>query len=466
MAGAGTIIITGATSPLATAIIRLLVEEYPSYTLILTSRNTQRIKIPTPRASTSLNPSPSLNNMPLSVPGNNNTTTTTILTKRLDLSSLTSVHDFATTIATDIQIGLLPPLSGIICCAHYNGSRRRATTLRKRSMNNSYDRRDEEESTVTDDGYERIFQVNYISHVALVMRLLGNFRRDGGRVVLFGDEDGFERGNERNRSLGYFPDVPDDLNTLVDVNEGEGDLESEMEMELGSECEWEWDIPDHKQKKTKKKKEKKTTKKDHIARGVQQYTTSRQATVMWMHALNRHLEEDLALGAITAAAVNINPGIRTETGTGSRIGRGSRDLSHSDSASGALRLGLNANTNTNTSFPLSIGVITNCITRPLISLARRFLEGNTRRPRAIKTAEAATDIVCLATNTICPFEGGYFDLKDKDTLGIVRGDGSSSSWNSLDHDEGERREEALWNKTLEWAGVSDANTALKVQFEG
>ncbi|KAL4941939.1 hypothetical protein BDV06DRAFT_222635 [Aspergillus oleicola] len=442
----GTIIITGSTTPLATAIIDLLLTEYPTYTLILTSRNPARIKVPTQTQTP-------ISDLEL---GSNTTTETNILTKRLDLSSLTSVHDFATTVATDIQIGLLPPLSGIICAAYHCDSRKRKTTLKKRSMDTrvkmNMSRAHEEKRKDTEDGYGRTFQVNYIAHAALIMRLLGNFRRDGGRVVLFGDEDGFEI----NGASGYLSGIPDNLDTLVEVDDfGEGEMEFEFELGMESECEWEWEAQ-HRGEDKKRGRRMKTTavvkgpKEDCMAREKQQYATSKQATVMWMHALNRHLEEDLALGAITAAAVNVNPGIKSET----------RALGHLNSNS--FSRGLRQSANFSAKSLLSLKVLAQCLTRPFLHLGRQFVSPNIKRPLTI--GDAATDIVGLATNTISPFEGGYFDLKDRETLGIVRADVGSSWWNSFDLGEDERREEALWNKTLEWAGVSDRNTGLKVEY--
>ena len=39
--------------------------------------------------------------------------------RKLDLARLSSVHDFASTIATEITDGRLPPLTSIICNAYY-----------------------------------------------------------------------------------------------------------------------------------------------------------------------------------------------------------------------------------------------------------------------------------------------------------------------------------------------------------
>ncbi|KAL4914354.1 hypothetical protein BDW62DRAFT_204745 [Aspergillus aurantiobrunneus] len=369
----GTIIITGATSPLAKHIIQLLASRCRAYTLILTSRDPQKISIPTGTP----------------------TSTDRIITKNLGLNSLSSVHDFATTIATDIQIGLLPPLSSIICTAsHWN--------LRKpkpKKRNKNKDEENEIESEITDDGYERTFQVNHIAHATLVLRLLAHFsREEGGKIVLL-DDGGCEHwrmlGISR-RDMDIYPRaLPDDLDFLV-----------------------------------KQETESQVTK-NHITRGLQRYATSKLAMVTWMHALNRHLEEDIALNSISAVAVN--PGTLTDS-----------DF-------------LRANT------PFSLKFKSLFITRPFLYFLRHLTCADSTRTATMRTcAEAAVDIVQLATNTT-PGQSGCVTLGD--TLG--RTDLSSSPMAasfSLDEDEDEMRQEALWAKTLEWAKISDANTALKVEY--
>lgn len=52
---------------------------------------------------------------------------------------------------------------------------------------------------MTEDGHEKTMQVTNLSHVALILRLLGCFRPEGGRIVLFSsdvhepDKNGFEK---------------------------------------------------------------------------------------------------------------------------------------------------------------------------------------------------------------------------------------------------------------------------------
>ncbi|KAL2834989.1 NAD(P)-binding protein [Aspergillus cavernicola] len=279
--------------------------------------------------------------------------------RKLDLADLSAVHAFATTIISDIQTGKLPPLTSIVCNAFY------------------WNLRSKPEST--DDGYEKTFQVNHIAHAALVLRLLGHFDRvSGGRVVLFSSDAHWPGKNGLEK---YPPKIPegDDLETLVKP-------------------------PAHAEAKS-----------DHMGRGFQRYATSKLAIVMWMYALNRHLEADLALNKITAVAVN--PGNLTD--------------------SRALRV--------NT--PPLLTIMSLFVIRPFLFLLRRFVD-----PTMRTSAEAAADIVEFATrshsNTDSPEDRtvGYYTLGNKDI----------SSPDSLD----EAKQEALWAKTLQWARISSEDMAL------
>ena len=146
---AGTIIITGANGSLAIPAVQHLLANYPNHTLVLTVRNTSDAGVTTnglrwlikqfPEADSSI--------------------------RELDLANLLAVHDSATTIATEMDDGKVLPLASIVCNAYYCN-----TTGEVES---------------TSDGYEKTFQVTYIAHTALVLRLLGSFRSSGGRIVLF-----------------------------------------------------------------------------------------------------------------------------------------------------------------------------------------------------------------------------------------------------------------------------------------
>ncbi|KAL4787282.1 hypothetical protein BJX76DRAFT_354230 [Aspergillus varians] len=208
----GTILITGANSSLATKTIKLLHTKHPNYTLLLTACSPQTITIDQPKSKPNPYPNPN------------------IITRKLDLSSLPAVHAFATTIATEIQTGKLPPLSSIIATASYWNLRT--------------------EPELTADGYEKTFQINHIAHAALILRLLGYFDREsGGHVVLFSCDAHWpgKCGLER-----YLPAIPEVLDELVHMND--------KPMELGA--------------------AKAKAKADHLGRGFQRYANSKLAVVM------------------------------------------------------------------------------------------------------------------------------------------------------------------------------------------
>ncbi|KAL2847881.1 hypothetical protein BJX68DRAFT_267812 [Aspergillus pseudodeflectus] len=322
----GTIIITGANGSLATPATELLLSKYPDYTLILTGRNPETIRTTKAAKNVSI--------------------------RKLDLSDLSAVHEFATSIASEIQAGTLPPLASIICNAYYWNLRSAPET--------------------TTDGLERTFQINHIAHATLVLRLLGQFDREaGGRVVLFSSDAHWPGKNGLEKIP---PAIPDDLTALV--------------------------VPEQDEKA------------DVMGRGFQRYANSKLVIVMWMYALNRHLKADLALNKITAVAVN--PGNLAD--------------------SRALRV--------NT--PVFLKIISFLIIRPFLFLLRRFSD-----PTMRSCTEAAADIVEFATNTARPGERGYYTLSHKD----------ESSPDSLD----QAKQDALWSKTIEWAGITGENTALKIE---
>ncbi|KAL5000673.1 hypothetical protein BDV10DRAFT_192710 [Aspergillus recurvatus] len=415
----GTILITGATSSLATRIIHLLLTNYSSsqqdpglvekgheYTLLLTSRNPSRIKLRLPKLSSN--------------------TSISIRIKELDLSNLSSVHNFATAISTDIQSGKLPRLTSIFCNASY------------------WDLRGEEE--LTDDGYERTFQVNYIAHTALVLRLLGSFSPEsGGKIVLLTCDAhrhwplksvlGRARGLEN-----YLPGIPVDLNELVEVVESQHHSQSEAQsLEQ---------ILEELQEKPKIRKKEKV---EYMHRGIQRYANSKTALVMWMYALNQRLEADLALNTITAVAVN--PGtllnsraLRTNT---------------------PLRLKL-----------LSLFLMTTV--HPSLSLLCQlpFVGRKLKAKRTMRScAEAAGGVVDVALNikpnvdNASPGDMG----KGTDENGNAEGDGDGhGGYYTLSlptKDVGlpdmecldEERQEGLWRRTLEWTGISNRNTAIQVE---
>ena len=210
----GTIIITGANGSLAIPAVKHLLTNAPSYTIVLTVRNTTTTDVNTKFLRDTLAQFPDAQ--------------TSI--RKLDLADLSAVKEFAGTVAAEVADGKLPPLASIVCNAYYWNLAAPAD--------------------LTTDGYEKTFQVNHLAHAALVLRLLGSFGSDGGRVVLFSSDahwpgkNGFEK---------YPPALPTDLDLLVKPNKD--------------------DPP------------------DNLGRGFQRYAISKLAIVMWMYALNRYLEK-------------------------------------------------------------------------------------------------------------------------------------------------------------------------------
>lgn len=210
---AGTILITAANSSLAIPAVQHLLTQYPDYTAVLTVRNATDADVNTQR----------LRAIIAKCPGSK----TSI--HQLDLADLSAVHRFADTVADSIVQGSLPPLSSLVCNAYYWNLAGGLET--------------------TGDGYEKGIQVSHIAHAALVLRLLGHFGPNGGRVVLLSSETHWQGKNGMEK---YPPTIPDDLELLAKP------------------------APD--------------PTLDNRGRGFQRYATSKLAIVIWMYALNRHLE--------------------------------------------------------------------------------------------------------------------------------------------------------------------------------
>ena len=148
----------------------------------------------------------------------------------LDLSKLAGVHEFAKTLADEISRGEMPSLESIICNAFY-------WNLASAQV-------------MTSDGHEQTFQVNHIAHSALVLHLLRSFGPSGGRIVLFTSDAHWPGKNSLEKVP---PKIPASLDELSNPPSDEA--------------------------------------LDHLARGQNRYALSKLAILMWMYALNRHLEK-------------------------------------------------------------------------------------------------------------------------------------------------------------------------------
>lgn len=229
---AGTIIITGANGSIAVHTVQHLLTKAPDNTLILAVRNISDSDPNTKRLREIVGRFPN----------------SKAWIRSLDLSTLKDVHDFADAVTAEAVRGMLPPLVAIICNAfHWNMIA---------------------DPEMTEDGFEKTFQINHISHSALVLRLLGNFGPGGGRVVLFTSDSHYPGCNGLEK---YSPGLPDDIDKLV---------------EAGPVI-------------------------DQQGRGFQNYANSKLAILMWTYALNRYLEKHETLGNITA--VVIDPGSITDS---------------------------------------------------------------------------------------------------------------------------------------------------------
>lgn len=172
----GTIVIPGANSSVAIPAVQHLLIRYPDYAAILTVRNTSDTDVNTKKLRDAISQYPDAK----------------ASIRQLELSDLSAVHGFASTIAAESADGTLPRLVSIVCNAYYWNLAG--------------------EVEVTGDGYEKNFQVTHLAHVALILRLLGRFGSEGGHLVLLATDAHWSGKNGLEK---YPPVIPDDLELLV-----------------------------------------------------------------------------------------------------------------------------------------------------------------------------------------------------------------------------------------------------------
>lgn len=233
---ADTIIITAANASLGIPTVDYLLKHSPKSTLVLTVRNTsdsdantnalRKVIAKYPNANTSI--------------------------RQLDLAHLSAVHEFARSIAGEVAAGSLPRLSAIICTAYY------------------WNLVDPLE--LTDDGFEKTIQVSYLSHTALILRLLGSFRNEGGRIIQF-TSDGHEPGKNGLEQIP--PKIPTDPSELDQVVKPPADDAATA---------------------------------DALGHGFHRYARAKLAVVLWTHALNRRLQRDGQENLHNISAIAMNPG--------------------------------------------------------------------------------------------------------------------------------------------------------------
>lgn len=149
---AGTVIITGANGSLGLGFVQALLTSHPEYTLIATVRNPSAEQDPNTAKLRKL----------LSAQPKSQTHLET-----LDLGSLTDVRAFTARITDKIAAQKLPQITAIVCNAFTWSLHGQKTTT---------------------DNYEATFQVSHLSHMLLVVRLLGSMDPSAGRIVLLGSE--------------------------------------------------------------------------------------------------------------------------------------------------------------------------------------------------------------------------------------------------------------------------------------
>ncbi|KAI0198358.1 hypothetical protein F4808DRAFT_260566 [Astrocystis sublimbata] len=208
------VIITGANGSLALPTVAHLLSSKPELALILTVRNATEADANTQRLRHTISKFPKAQ----------------VSIHEVDLASLASVHQFANHVIEGIRSGTYSAPNAVICTAY------------------SWDLVGDHKSTVTGDGYDRTFQVNLIAHAALVLRLLGSFHPDGGRVLMF-TSDAHWPGKNLFEKIP--PAIPRDLNELV----------------------------------------KSQPLDDRAGDGFHRYANSKLAIIMWTYALNRHLQK-------------------------------------------------------------------------------------------------------------------------------------------------------------------------------
>ena len=211
---ASTVLITGANGSLSLNLVRRLLEDEPDLILLLTVRNDSSADANTEKLRQLVSQHDKAR----------------ALIHQLDLASLSAVNSFAETIAKDISTKQLPPLLSIVCNAYYWN----LTRPMERSQ----------------DGFEKTFQINHISHAALVLRLLNSFSPSAGRIVLFSSDAHYPKKNSLEK---YPPSIPENAELLAKPSV---------------------DDPI-----------------DNFGRGFQRYANSKLAITTWSYALNRYLEE-------------------------------------------------------------------------------------------------------------------------------------------------------------------------------
>ncbi|KAF9769418.1 hypothetical protein IL306_013177 [Fusarium sp. DS 682] len=170
----------------------------------------------------------------------------------LDLSSLASIRTMATGINRKVAAGDLPPIRALILNAGYQ---------------------DHEQISMSDDGYEMSWQVNFLANQLLTLLLLQSMDKENGRILLIGS---------------WSHDVNDERNnTNVECYTGYDSLfPGPEELAKGT-----WSRPES---------------GGGWLTGYRRYGASKLCAVMLMHELTSRLVQDPRLSKITV--VGLDPG--------------------------------------------------------------------------------------------------------------------------------------------------------------
>lgn len=172
----GTVIITGANGSLGFWFVQNLLLKYPSYSAILTVRDSSSKDQNTNRLRKLISTFP---NAKVSV-------------EQVDLASLSDTRSFADSIIERVSTGKLAKITAVACNA-FNWS--------LVGQQNSI------------DGYDLTFQVTHLSHFVLVLKLLGSLNKENGRIVFLGSDAHDRIATNAFRPLGAI--IPDNIEEIV-----------------------------------------------------------------------------------------------------------------------------------------------------------------------------------------------------------------------------------------------------------
>ncbi|TVY85677.1 WW domain-containing oxidoreductase [Lachnellula willkommii] len=320
---AGTIILTGANGSLGIHAAEQLLKAHPEFVTIFTVRN----------AAESDANTESLRKVIARYPGSRASI------HQVDHANLSAIHEFASKISSAITAGEYPPIKSIICNAAY--------------WNLVAD------SELTEDGYDKTLQVSHIAHVALLLRLIGNFA-DSGRIVLLSSIGHYRRPNAMTSHL---PEIPDNIDQLNHP------------------------LPD----------------KDKQGRGFQRYANSKLVATTWMYALDHYLQQVSSTSCYMAhrdippvKCLPINLYFQN---------RKFKNITVVAINPGGLGDSRVFTTNT----PRSIQLTQRFILKPFMWVINSLVD-----PTFRSSADAGVDVAELAVGKARPGERGYFTLLDKD----------------------------------------------------